>query len=74
MYDKRAKQDARDQAASLAISALCIAASLSLYQSFICTCIVLVFLISIKDLVDGESTHEVFSKGLRAMLTLDIGC
>lgn len=45
MYDKRAKQDARDQAASLTISALCIAASLSLYQSFICTCIVLVFLI-----------------------------
>lgn len=64
----------RGQAAPLVISALCIAASLSLYQSFICTYIVLVFLISIKDLVDRESTREVFSRGLRAVLALVIGC
>lgn len=58
----------------IAIASVCIGISLGLYQSYVCTFIVLVLLVSIKSLLEGKSIVSVLRDGLGAIFILSIGC
>ncbi len=56
-----------------ALSVICIAVSMSLYQSYISTCIVLMITQCIMSTLHGEKPSRVITKGLTACLTLLLG-
>lgn len=58
----------------LLIAAVCVGASLGLYQSFVCSYIVTVLLVSVKDLFDGDKAVIVIKRGFCSVFILGIGC
>lgn len=69
------RQSCEQRAAWRVVAAsICIGVSLGIYQSFICSYIVIVLLVSIKDLLTGISLSFVLKRGLKAALILLGGC